>query len=66
MPPPESRWSRPPVQEGESERVYYATSDGGVFYFRDLSEAQKDGWCVTNLPNPNEKEIANELRSKER
>lgn len=66
MPPPESRWSRPAVKATEHERVYYATSNGGVFYFRGLSEAHKDDWCSVNHPHPNEKEIAHELRNKGR
>lgn len=66
MPPPESRWSRPPVLESETNRVFYATSSGGVFYFRTLTEEQKERWDTANRHlYVNEEEIANELRSTE-
>ena len=68
MPPPSARWSRPAVKDDEEERVYYATSSGGVFYFRDLTEAQREDWDSLNRPHYalNEKETANELRHKGR
>ena len=68
MPPPESRWSRPPVRKNEEGRIFYATSNGGVFYFRNLTGKQKVDWDTFNRHNnsPNEMEIANELRYKER